>query len=83
MEPAAQLQSAVHRGELLLFFTLLQLTVIVLAARLCGNLSVRFGNRFTDAAAGVASNFFEFGPGFLDDRRDFGHLLVGQSKLPL
>lgn len=44
MEPAAQLQSAVHRGELLLFFTLLQLTAIVLAARLCGNLSVRFGN---------------------------------------
>jgi hypothetical protein len=34
----------VHRAELLLFFTLLQLTAIVLAARLFGNLSVRFGN---------------------------------------
>jgi Kef-type K+ transport system membrane component KefB len=44
VEVTAQLQSAVHRGELLLFFTLLQLTVIVLAARLCGNLAVRFGN---------------------------------------
>ncbi len=44
MEPAAQLQSSVHKAELLLFFTLLQLTVIVLASRLCGNLSVRSGN---------------------------------------
>ena len=44
MEPTAPLQSAVHRAELLLFFTLLQLTAIVLAARLFGNLSVRFGN---------------------------------------
>jgi Kef-type K+ transport system membrane component KefB len=44
VEPAAQLQSSVHSAELLLFFTLLQLTVIVLASRLCGNLAVRCGN---------------------------------------
>ena len=44
MENANELQSSVHRTELLVFFTLLQLTVIVLAARLFGNLSARFGN---------------------------------------
>ena len=38
------MSTSVHSSELLLFFTLLQLTLIVLAARLCGNLSVRFGN---------------------------------------
>ena len=40
MHNAASLQSSVHDTELLLFFTLLQLTAIVLASRLCGNLSV-------------------------------------------
>lgn len=44
MESAVDLQSSVHRTELLLFYTLLQLSVIVLAARLFGNLSVRLGN---------------------------------------
>jgi Kef-type K+ transport system membrane component KefB len=44
VEPAAQLQSSVHSAELLLFFTLLHLTVIVLASRLCGNLAMRCGN---------------------------------------
>ena len=44
MESATHVPSSVHSSELLLFFTLLQLTVIVLAARLCGNLSVRLGN---------------------------------------
>ena len=44
MENAGELQSSVHRTELLLFFALLQLSVIVLAARLFGNLALRLGN---------------------------------------
>jgi Kef-type K+ transport system membrane component KefB len=44
VESAAQLQSSLHKTELLLFFTLLQLSVIVLASRLFGNLSVRCAN---------------------------------------
>jgi K+:H+ antiporter len=44
VENAAQLQSSVHKTELLLFFTLLQLSVIVLAPRLFGTLSVRCAN---------------------------------------
>jgi Kef-type K+ transport system membrane component KefB len=44
MESAVELPSSVHRTELLLFFALLQLSVIVLAARFFGNLSARFGN---------------------------------------
>jgi K+:H+ antiporter len=44
MEPAGALQSTVHKTELLLFFTLFQLTVIVLAARLFGHLAERAGN---------------------------------------
>ena len=35
------MQSTVHQTELLLFFTLLQLAVIVVAARLAGELAVR------------------------------------------
>jgi Kef-type K+ transport system membrane component KefB len=44
VEPAGPLQSSIHKTELLLFFTLLQLSVIVLASRLFGHLSVRTGN---------------------------------------
>lgn len=55
MHNAASLQSSVHDTELLLFFTLLQLTAIVLASRLCGNLSVRWGNSRAvgEIAAGI------------------------------
>ena len=35
------MQSSVHQTEALLFFTLLQLVVIVLAARLAGEIAVR------------------------------------------
>ena len=35
------MQSTVHQTELLLFFTLLQLSVIVIAARLAGEIAVR------------------------------------------
>jgi Kef-type K+ transport system membrane component KefB len=56
VETAAQLQSSVHKAELLLFFTLLQLTVIVLASRLCGNLSVRCGN--SRAVGEIAAGIF-------------------------
>jgi len=51
----AGLPSSVHDTEALLFFTLLQLTAIVLAARLCGNLSVRWGNSRAvgEIAAGI------------------------------
>ena len=44
MENAVQIQASVHKTELLLFFTLLQLSIIVVAARLAGNLAVRWGN---------------------------------------
>jgi K+:H+ antiporter len=37
-------QASAHKTELLLFFTLVQLCIIVLAARLCGNLAVRWNN---------------------------------------
>lgn len=47
------------------------------------DLSVRFGNSFANAATGIASNFFELGPRFLDDRRNLGQLFVRQPKLPL
>ncbi|MGH8489804.1 MAG: cation:proton antiporter, partial [Gammaproteobacteria bacterium] len=44
MSPEAQLSSvAVHKTEALLFFTLLQLAVIVLAGRLGGEMAVRIG----------------------------------------
>src|SRR5215470_12026048 len=44
MGSADQIQSSVHRAELLVFFALVQLSVIVLAARLFGSLSARLGN---------------------------------------
>jgi Kef-type K+ transport system membrane component KefB len=44
MQSAALVQASVHNTEQLLFFTLLQLSMIVLSARLAGNLSVLWGN---------------------------------------
>ncbi len=44
MAGAPLAQASVHHAEQLLFFTLLQLTVIVLCARAAGNVSVRLGN---------------------------------------
>jgi Kef-type K+ transport system membrane component KefB len=44
VEHTAPLQASVHQTELVLFFTLVQLSIIVLAARLCGNLAVRWNN---------------------------------------
>ena len=44
MDPTPLLQASVHRTEQLLFFTLLQLAVIVVCARAAGNLAVRWGN---------------------------------------
>ncbi len=44
MESTALLQASVHKTELLLFFTLLQLAVIIVCARIAGNLAVRWGN---------------------------------------
>ncbi len=44
MDAAPLLQASVHRTEQLLFFTLLQLAVIVVCARVAGNLAVRWGN---------------------------------------
>src|ERR1700726_100117 len=64
------------------FFHLFQ-PLLLLRREKRRDLAVRFGNRFTDAAASVASNFFELGPRFLDDRRNLGHLFFRQAKLPL
>jgi Kef-type K+ transport system membrane component KefB len=44
VDHTAPVQASVHKTELLLFFTLVQLCIIVLAARLCGNLAVRWNN---------------------------------------
>ena len=44
MDPTPLLQASVHRTEQLLFFSLLQLAVIVVCARAAGNLAVRWGN---------------------------------------
>jgi Kef-type K+ transport system membrane component KefB len=44
MDSTSLLQASVHRTEQLLFFTLLQLAVIVVCARIAGNLAVRWGN---------------------------------------
>ena len=44
MDHPALLQASVHKTEELLFFTLLQLSVIVPSARLAGSLAVRWGN---------------------------------------
>ena len=57
--------------------------LLLLRREIRRDLSVRFGNGFANSATGVASNFFELGPRFLDDRRDLGHLFLRQSKLPL
>ena len=57
--------------------------LLLLRREIRRDLTVCFGNRFADAAAGVASNLFELGPCFLDDRRNLGHLFVGEAKLPL
>ena len=43
MSLASEAISGVHKGELLLFFTLLQLCVIVLAGRIGANLALRWG----------------------------------------
>src|ERR1700731_1025740 len=64
------------------FFHLFQ-PLLLLRGEIRRNLAVRFGNRFADAAAGVAPDFFELRPRFLDDRRNLGHLFVRQTKLPL
>ena len=57
--------------------------LLLLRREIRRDLAVCFGNRLADSVAGVASNFFELGPRFLNDRRNLGHLLVRQSKLPL
>jgi len=44
VDHSTPVQASVHKTELLLFFTLLQLSIIVLAARLCGNLAIRWSN---------------------------------------
>jgi Kef-type K+ transport system membrane component KefB len=44
MDTTPLVQASVHRTEQLLFFTLLQLAVIVVCARAAGNLAVRWGN---------------------------------------
>jgi Kef-type K+ transport system membrane component KefB len=44
VDHATTVQASIHKTELLLFFTLLQLAIIVLAARLCGNLAIRWSN---------------------------------------
>jgi Kef-type K+ transport system membrane component KefB len=43
-QTASALTSSVHSTEQILFFMLLQLAAIILAARLAGNLAVRWGN---------------------------------------
>ena len=43
LNQAAQAAGSVHKAELLLFFTLLQLTLIVLAGRIGGALATRWG----------------------------------------
>ena len=43
MSVASEALSGVHKSELLLFFTLLQLCVIVLAGRIGANLALRWG----------------------------------------
>src|ERR1700686_3104518 len=66
----------------MLFLQLFQ-ALLLLRREKRRDLAVRFGNRFADAPAGVASNFFELRPRFLDNRRNLGHLFVRQTKLPL
>jgi hypothetical protein len=44
MDSTALLQASVHKTEQLLFFTLLQLVVIIMCARIAGNLALRRGN---------------------------------------
>jgi Kef-type K+ transport system membrane component KefB len=44
VDHATTVQASVHKTELLLFFTLLQLAIIILAARLSGNLAIRWSN---------------------------------------
>ena len=73
--------SAMHPAPLPLFH-LLQ-TLFLFRRKDGRDIPVRLSNRLAHAAAGVAPDFFELRARFFDDRRDFGHLLVRQSKLPL
>ena len=63
------------------FFHFLQV-LLLLRCEILRNLTVRLSDYIADVTASVASDLFELGAGFVDDRRNFGHLFVGQMKLP-
>src|SRR5438046_2064604 len=64
------------------FFHLLQ-TLLLFRCQNRSDLAVLLGNRFANATTSIASDLFELCARFVDDRRDLGHLFVGQTKLPL
>ena len=74
--------SSVHAGEALLYFTLLQLTVIVLAGRLGGALAVRLGQT---AAVGEIIVGILLGPSLLGllAPQVFGYVFHSASGTPL
>ena len=46
------------------------------------NLAVRFSDRVSNLPTSVAADFFQLRSRFVDDRRNLGHLFVGQAQLP-
>src|SRR5260370_19748792 len=72
--------SAMHPTSAPLFHVLQ--TLLLLRGENRRDLAVGFGNCFADATTSVASNFFELRARFFDDRRNLGHLFVGEPKLP-
>lgn len=57
-------------------------SLLLLRRQILRDLSMGLSQHLANMFAGVAANFFQLGPGFIDDRADLGHLFVGQTQLP-
>src|SRR6202162_4999479 len=63
------------------FFHLFQ-ALLLFGREVLRDLAMGLVDCVPDTAAGIATDFFNFLAGLVDDRPDLGHLLIGQPKLP-
>ena len=63
------------------FFHLFQTLLLFRREERC-DLAVCFGKCVADLPASIAADLFQLRARSLDDRRNLGHLFVGQTKLP-
>src|SRR5205823_1475825 len=57
-------------------------TLLLFRREVLRNLAMRSGDRFPHALAGIAADLLQLCASLFDNRRNLGHLFVGQPKLP-